>query len=103
MRFLGPLLLAIGIAGACPALAEVTILRGSSAPPELPAPPPPPPPPVVPTQREIVYVPVYNAPAYYVTFPTPVVRHQPLAPVTPGVTSGAASGWPLFGPTSPRR
>ena len=103
MRFLALLLLATGVAGACPALAEVTILRGSSAPP----PAVPPAEPVVLTQREVVDVPVYSPPVYYVTFPAPLVRHHLPAPGAWGMTSGAApgvaSGWPLFGPSSPRR
>jgi hypothetical protein len=77
MRFLALLLLAtVGVAGACPALAEVVILRGSSAPPA----PSPPPPPVEATtvQREVVYVPIYNPPIYFVTLPVQAVR--PLAP-----------------------
>lgn len=102
MRFLSPLLLAttIGVAGTCPALAEVTILRGSSAPPPAApaAEPVPAPAPVV--VREIVYTPVYYATPFY----TPV-RSHPIAQTAPApvVSAPGASGWPLFGPSSPRR
>ncbi len=100
MRLLALLLLVTaGVAGACPALAEVTILRGSSAPP--PAAPPAEPVPVV--VREIVYTPVYYAsPLYIAVRPHHIVQPAP-APVALGVTSGGASGWPLFGPSSSRR
>ena len=95
MRLLALLLLAIGVVGAGPAFAEVVILRGSSAPP--PAAPPVEPVPVV--VREIVYTPVYYAiPVYLAVRPHPIAQPAP-APVA----SGVASGWPLFGPSSPRR
>ncbi len=97
MRFPALLLLAttLGVAGACPALAEVTVLRGGSAPP--PAAPPAELAPIV--VHEIVYTPVYYATPIYIA-----VRPHPIAQPAPApVTSGVASGWPLFGPSAPRR
>ena len=76
MRFLALLLLGAAVAGACPALAEVVILRGSSAPAPIEPPSPPPAPVVVTTYREIVPVPVYYLPIYFVTAPSQVARHR---------------------------
>ena len=77
MRFLALLLLGVGVAG--PALAEVEILRGSSAPP---APPPapayePPPQPQQVIFRETVYVPVYYLALPYVVPARPLTAAMP--------------------------
>lgn len=80
---------------ATPALAQdVTVLRGSSA--------PPPPqaalaPATVVIQREIIYQPMYLDAPGYVWVGAPIVRpgSRGVPPAIPG-QSGVANGWPLI-------
>jgi hypothetical protein len=94
MRIAKLLIFLIGVAAAGPALAgppddpaattSVTVLRGSSAPPEPYTPPP------GEVVREVVYLPAYYPPAYayympayYLTLPFGIVRqHRHVAPTT---------------------
>jgi len=92
MRLLS-LAVALLVLGAPAVAQEVTVLRGSSAPPPQPAPAPT----TTIIQREVIYRPVYLDAPGYVWMGAPLLRAGPrVTPSAVPVQSGVANGWPLI-------
>jgi hypothetical protein len=90
MKRLLALLLLVATTPAFAGEGEVTILRGSSAPPQPWYEPPPPPPP----QPPVVYLPSYSMSYWLPLIVSPGPLHHRLAPTT---APAVPDGWPLLG------